>query len=75
MASSRRLTSDLLVKPMSRAHGGARLALATGLSGHAAVMANGLDATDVGIEATNDLDGPGQAIPAPVRRSVLDAAQ
>jgi len=82
MALSSRLTYHLLVKPANRAHGGARLAQVTGLSGRMndghspeAVVAKGEDSIDMGIEAANDLDGPGQAIPAPVRRPVPDAAQ
>jgi len=79
MASTSRLAYHPLVEPIYPAHGGGRLALAPGLSGwmkdgHSpeVVVAKGRDAIELGIEAANDLDGPG---PVPVRRSVPDAAQ
>ena len=85
MASTSKLTYHLLVEQVNPEHGSDRLALVHGLSGwmkdgHSpeAMVAKGQDAIDtidMGIEAANDLDGPGQAIPAPVRRSVSDAAQ
>ena len=82
MASTSRLAYHLLVEPVNPAHGGDRLALVRGLSGWMkdghppeAVVAKGQDAIDVGIEAANDLDGPGQVIPPPVRRPIPDAAQ
>jgi hypothetical protein len=70
------------VEPVNPAHGGGRLAPVPGLwdrvnNGHSRqdAVANGQDTIDVGIEAANDLDGPGKGMPALTGRGVMDAAQ
>lgn len=82
MTSASRLTYHLQVGPLDPAHGGGRLALLRGLAGCTnddqspkEVLAKRQDAIDAWFEASNDLGGPGHAIPAPARRLVLDAAQ
>ena len=72
----------LRAEPVDPPQGGGRFALVPGLSGRTkrghspeTVVAKGHAAIDAEIEAANDLDGPGQTIPAPARHLVPDAAQ
>lgn len=82
MASTCGMTYHLWVARVNPAHGGGRLALVPGLwdrvdNGQSLqdAVANGQDTIDVGIEAANDLDGPGKGMPALTGRVVMDAAQ